>query len=162
MKQFPKSRTEKLVVQDFNDELLVYDRQRHKAHCLNQTAALIWKQCDGRTSVAEISRRLGEESGASGMIDEKIVWYGLEQLKRDHLLEPALDTSRGLSQPTSGRVNRRQMMRALGLTAAVALPVVTSMVAPTAAQAGSCTQANGVCSTPVQCCSGVCNNGSCV
>jgi hypothetical protein len=161
MKKFPKARTAKLVVQKFNDELLVYDRQRHEAHCLNQTAALIWKQCDGRTSVAEISRRLKEDSGAETNIDEQIVWYGLEQLERDNLLEPGLDASLRVLPTVSG-LNRRQMMRALGLTAAIALPLVTSMVAPTAAQAATCTPANGVCTASAQCCSGICNQGSCL
>jgi hypothetical protein len=50
----PCARTEGLVVQTLADEVLVYDLERHKAHCLNHAAALIWKHCDGRTSVAEM------------------------------------------------------------------------------------------------------------
>ena len=52
----PRARKEGLVVQDMPDELLVYDVDRHKAHCLNQTAALVWKRCDGKTSVIFMCR----------------------------------------------------------------------------------------------------------
>ena len=30
-----------------DDELLVYDARTHRGHCLNQTAAAVWKACDG-------------------------------------------------------------------------------------------------------------------
>ena len=96
MKQFPKARKEKLIVQGFKDELLIYDKERHEAHCLNRTAALVWKHCDGRTSVAEISRRLGEEIEGEAAMDERLVWYALKQFKRDHLLEERLDIPAGM------------------------------------------------------------------
>src|SRR5712691_10027942 len=120
MKTFPKARKEKLVIREFADELLVYDKERHEAHCLNRTAALVWKQCDGRTSVAEISCRLAEELPGV-QVDERIVWYALNQFKRDHLLEEKVEVPAGMLM--NGGLNRRQVMRALGLTI-VALPVV--------------------------------------
>jgi len=43
----PQARSEDLVIQDIGDEVLVYDLTRHKAHCLNRTAALVWRKCDG-------------------------------------------------------------------------------------------------------------------
>ena len=39
----PRARTEGLVVTELPDELLVYDLERHRAHCLNPTAALVFK-----------------------------------------------------------------------------------------------------------------------
>src|SRR6266536_4274689 len=61
MQNFPKARKAELIVREFADELLVYDKKRHEAHCLNRTAAVIWKHCDGRTSVAEIAQHLAHE-----------------------------------------------------------------------------------------------------
>lgn len=58
----PQARTDDLVINELSDEVLVYDLQRDKAHCLNAAAASVWKQCDGRTTVAEIARRLSESS----------------------------------------------------------------------------------------------------
>ena len=45
MKMRPKSRTDNLVVQEMNDEVLVYDLDSNKAVCLNETAAIVWKSC---------------------------------------------------------------------------------------------------------------------
>ena len=48
-------------MQALPNEVLVYDLERHRAHCLNQTAALIWKHCDRQTSMVEMIRILGKE-----------------------------------------------------------------------------------------------------
>ena len=161
MKTLPKARKEKLVVREFADELLVYDKERHEAHCLNRTAALVWKHCDGRTSVKEISRRLATEMPDDGRtpVDERLVWYALNQFERDHLLEEKVEIPAGMLM--NGGLSRRQVMRALGLTI-VALPLVTSMIAPTPAQAATCLAAGSPCTTSIQCCNGVCQpNGLC-
>ncbi len=51
----PRARQDELVVEELSDETLVYDLKRHKANCLNRTAALVWQDCDGQTSVAQPS-----------------------------------------------------------------------------------------------------------
>ena len=38
----PRARQDELVVEELQDETLVYDLKRHKARCLNRTAALVW------------------------------------------------------------------------------------------------------------------------
>jgi len=43
-----------IVVQEMPDEVLVYDLDSNKAHCLNQSAALVWKSCDGTNTVGDI------------------------------------------------------------------------------------------------------------
>jgi hypothetical protein len=161
MKTFPKARKRQLVVREFADELLVYDKERHEAHCLNRTAAAVWKHCDGRSSVVEISRRLTEEMTLTGdgPVNERLVWYALNQFKRDHLLEETLELPVGMLM--NGGLNRRQVMRAMGISI-MALPLVTSMIAPTPAQAASCLGSGAPCATSAQCCSGVCNAGACV
>ena len=54
-RQLPLARRERLLVEELPDEVLVYDLDREKAHCLNRTAALIWNHCDGRTTVEDRS-----------------------------------------------------------------------------------------------------------
>ena len=150
----PEARREGLVVQEMSEEVLVYDRERNKAHCLNRTAALVWSHCDGNKSVAEMARAIAQETNAP--VDEDLIWLGVEQLSKTHLLrERAMmpEHKRGLS--------RREVMRRIGLTAAVALPVVTSIVAPTAAQAANCFASGQACTAPAQCCSGLCPAGTC-
>src|SRR5262245_35285302 len=50
----PQARTRDLLSKAMPDGLMVYDTERHQAHSLNRTATLIWQQCDGKTSVAEL------------------------------------------------------------------------------------------------------------
>ncbi len=159
MKTLPRMRKQKLVVREFGGELLVYDKKHHEAHCLNATAALVWKYCDGRTSVIEISRRVAQELNADGKpFDERLVWDALDQFSSRRLLEEKLEVPAGMF--TNGGLNRRQVLRALGLTV-VALPLVTSLVAPTAQAAGTCQSPSTSCSASAQCCSGLCSGGTC-
>src|SRR6476620_725537 len=81
----PRARKEGLVVQEMPDELLIYDLVRNKAHCLNQTAALVWKRCDGKTSVKQMVRLLEKETESP--VDEAVVWMAFDQLAEAHLLQ---------------------------------------------------------------------------
>ena len=75
MKTLPTARQERLVIQELPDEVLIYDLDRDKAHCLNQTAAFVWKQCDGRTTVADALVRFEQEFGAG--VNEAMIWLAL-------------------------------------------------------------------------------------
>jgi hypothetical protein len=151
----PEARKEGLVVQDLTEECLVYDQGRHKAHCLNRTAALVWKHCDGRSTVSDIASKVSRE--ASAEVGGEVVWLALEQLSKTHLLKERVASREG-----SGReVSRREVMRRIGIGAAVALPVVTSIVAPKAAEAANCRPAGAACTASAQCCSGLCTGGKC-
>ncbi|MBV9278705.1 MAG: hypothetical protein JOZ41_01360, partial [Chloroflexi bacterium] len=43
----PRARKNGLIVRELEDEVLVYDLERHRAHCLNRAAGLVWKHADG-------------------------------------------------------------------------------------------------------------------
>ena len=150
----PEARKEGLVVQELSGEVLVYDRERNKAHCLNSTAALVWGYCDGKTSVAQIARAIEGELNAP--VDEDVIWLGVEQLGRTHLLQERA----ALPEHKSG-LSRRELMKRIGVAAAVALPVVTSILAPSAAQAANCLASGQACTTGAQCCSLLCNSNVC-
>lgn len=129
----PRAREHRLVVQELPDELLVYDLDRHKAHCLNRTAALVWRHCDGRRPVAEMASVLQRELKCP--VDEAVVWMALERLARARLLQERVTPPAGASH-----ISRREAVRRLALVGglSILLPVVSSIVAPTAAQAASC------------------------
>jgi hypothetical protein len=146
----PRARREGLVIQELPDEVLVYDRERDKAHCLNQTAALVWGYCDGKTTVPTMARHL-ERDLKTTTVDEKIVWYALNQLSKDHLLADDFVAPAMLSG-----MSRRQMVRVMGVAAVIALPLVTSIIAPTPAQAATCLATGSSCSSGAQCCSNQC------
>src|SRR5689334_6746520 len=80
----PRARKDGLIIQALPDETLVYDLERDRAHCLNQTASLIWERCDGQSTTKEIAQLLAKT--LNHPIDEKIVWVALDQLDRNHLL----------------------------------------------------------------------------
>jgi len=127
----PGARVEGLVAQDLEGETLVYDRVRHRAHCLNPTASLVWRLCDGRRSVTEISEQVARETGLPA--DPAIVELALRRLRRAHLL----DEPEG--EWCEAPITRRQLARRLGLVGALStlLPAVQSLVAPTPAQAAA-------------------------
>src|ERR1044072_581435 len=81
----PGARKEGLVVQHLSDEVLIYDQQRHKAHCLNETAALIWMRCDGKTTVSSMAQDLSKQTGTR--VGEEVVWLALDQLGKSSLLQ---------------------------------------------------------------------------
>jgi hypothetical protein len=144
--QLPRRRADGLVIHDLPDEVLVYDRERDQAHCLNQTAALVWRACDGSLPPARIAQQLTAQLDQA--ISEDVVLLALAQLDQFHLLEPAPGY-----QATLSALSRRQMVRTLGVAAAVALPVITSIIAPTPAQAATCIAAGQPCSPTILCCS---------
>ena len=150
----PEERKQGLVVQELSGEVLVYDRDRNKAHCLNSTAALVWQFCDGKTPVSQIASAIEEEIKTP--VDEDVVWLGVEQLNKTNLL-----VERAALPGHKSGLSRREVMKRIGLAAAVALPVVTSIIAPTAAQAANCIQSGQACTTGAQCCSTICNSNVC-
>ena len=148
----PAARQEGLIVQELSDEVLVYDQQRHKAHCLNQTAAVVWRQCDGRRGAPEVARRASAELGAR--VGEEVVWLAVEELGRRGLLKER-------QRLGAGGASRREVMKRLGVGAAVAIPLVTTIVAPEAAEAANCIPSGQACTTGPQCCSLLCNSSVC-
>jgi len=150
----PLARKEGLIIEQMPDEVLVYDLERHKAHCLNRTAAYVWQHCDGKSDVSKIARRMEKEFNAT--VSDDLVFLALDQLGKDHLLE------KRVAMPAEMvNVSRRQVMRRIGLATAVALPVVISIMSPTAANAVTCIPSGGPCSATVVCCTtlGTCTVG---
>ncbi|MEN3334879.1 MAG: hypothetical protein V7641_4244 [Blastocatellia bacterium] len=127
----PAAREEGLIVQELAEEVLVYDRERYKAHCLNHTAALVWRHCDGKTTIAQIAGLVEHELKAP--VDEEFVWLAIEQLQKARLLGDGANRVR-----TQGNISRRKVLRKIGWAAAVGLPLVTSIVAPRAVEAVTC------------------------
>jgi hypothetical protein len=143
--QFPRLRADGLVIHELPEEVLVYDKERDQAHCLNQSAALVWRACDGQCAPEEIARMLTRQLGIA--VSEDLVRLALVQLDEIHLLERRDNRAISFS-----RVSRRQVVRSLGLTAAVALPVITSIMVPAPAQAATCLAPGQPCSPVMLCC----------
>jgi hypothetical protein len=152
--QFPTARKSGLVIQEVPDEVLVFDLESNKAHCLNNTAAMVWKSCDGTMSVPEIAKFIGKQTGKA--VDDDLVWLAIDQLNENRLLEAET------ANPLKGQT-RREAIKKIGLASMIALPVVASLGAPQSALANlSCTcgtSSSFVCTQPPlnQCGSSCCN-----
>ncbi len=160
--RMPLARRDELVVEELEEETLVYDLKSDKARCLNHTAAMVWKRCDGRTSVLEVAALVGERLGVPA--DEAVVWMALDRLDGAHLLTEPVTLPADRT-----RYSRREMLRKLRRVAGISLllPVIESIVAPLAAAQASCISNCGgqpnctPCRTGTQC-NRFCCNGACV
>lgn len=126
----PRSRSEAIIVQEAGNELLVYDLNEHRAYCLNEVSAAVWKSCDGHRDIKEITRSAGNDYGAT--LDEDLIVLALDQLRRAELVDDAPKLADRFPA-----VSRREIIRRIGKASLVALPVLTSLVAPTAIHANS-------------------------
>jgi hypothetical protein len=131
----PTARREGIITKEVDGELLIYDSARDKAHCLNPSAAAIWQRCDGRLTVVEMARSFTESIGAP--VGEDVIHFALKQFSDEHLLAEGYEVSR-----LPAHLSRRTLVRKLGMGVAL-LPLITSISAPTALAAVSC---SGPCS----------------
>jgi hypothetical protein len=147
----PLARSQALVTAEAGDELLVYDLTKHRAHCLNRGAAFVWSACDGRRTIDEIAEQASAEMQSE--VDGEWVTLALKQLDDARLLAGRYGYK--------ARISRRELVRRLGWGAAVAIPLVSTILAPTPVAAGSCLASGATCGVSVQCCSGVCTGSVC-
>src|SRR5260370_40458525 len=125
----PRARKDGLVIKELPGETLVYDLERDEAHCLNQTAALVWKCCDGKTTIAKMTSLLQAQLDTS--VNADVVWLAIKQLQRFHLVESHDEET--VAMPS---VSRRNLVLKYA-PAALVLPLIMSISAPTAAAAST-------------------------
>lgn len=148
----PIARKTNIVVQETNLETLVYDLAINKAFLLNEISAFVWQNCNGEKEVSEISETLSKCSKQP--INENIVWLAIEQLKNNNLIENAEELESGFEG-----LSRREIVKKIGFGSIMAIPLISTIVAPTAATAQSgaaCVTTNNPCifanSTQSNCC----------
>jgi hypothetical protein len=143
MKIKPQSKIKNIVVQEINDDLLIYDLDTNKAVCLNQTAGLVWKACDGKNEIPMIAKYVGRQLGKP--VTDELIWLAIDQLKNENLLL----NSATLKTRFEG-LSRREIIKKAGFASMVALPTVSSIIAPEAiaAQSGVCAVPVGQCTPP--------------
>jgi hypothetical protein len=125
----PRVRRQGLLIRELPDELLVYDREEHRAHCLNRTAAIVFRHADGTRSLADLARLLDPGAGTAA---EEVVVVALGRLAEAGLLESEV----GATTPEAD-LTRRDLVRRASLATAILLPTVASVLAPTPAEAAA-------------------------
>jgi hypothetical protein len=126
----PLARTDGVLTETLDDEVLVYDLDGDLALHLNHTAALVWRNCDGHRTVAELVALVGAELGET--VDEDVILMALDTLSEHGLISSGFEERDGAAVALS----RRRFFRRVGLAGGIA-PIVYSMVVPTAAAAQS-------------------------
>jgi len=118
---------DRITIRDIDAETLLYDQRTHKAWCLNQSSACIWRLCDGTKTLPEIAAIATRQ--LDSVMSEDLVLLILAELRDKELLEEpsAAVLPEGLS--------RRQMISKAGLAAAALLPVIAAITAPPASAA---------------------------
>jgi hypothetical protein len=146
--EFPLARSEGLITEELDGELLVYDSESNMAHALGAETSAVWRACDGRTD----GRGLAGRCDAS----EEKVRDAVARLGELGLLEGMQDDRDG---DTRRAALRKITIAGVGVASA---STISSILVPNAAAQGSCVQP-GNCIVPGQtCCSGhPIANGTC-
>lgn len=135
MNILPKARTSAIVVQNLDGETLVYDLKTDKAFCLNETMGIVFNACDNGTSFGDLKRK--------HKFSNEIILLALDELKKANLLAQPAE----FASPFAG-MTRREAIRKAGLSSMIALPIISALVAPKAADAASgavCTSVGSQC-----------------
>lgn len=147
----PTAVSSDLVVQELGTELLVYNLSNHKVMSLNSTLSVIWQLCDGKRNLSDLKKLT--EIQLQEFISEEVIFLAIDELKRNNLI-----TLNDLHQPAElSQMNRRRMIKNIGLTTAIAIPLITGLVAPKAVSAAS----GNTCTQDSDCQSLCCVNNEC-
>ncbi len=152
MKILPIAKTDNLVVQNLNNEILIYNLVENTAFCLNHTSATVYQACDGKTSFNELK--------ANPRFPEDLIYLTLSELARNGFIE----IPSNYFSPLNG-ISRREAVKKVGLATMIALPVITHVVVPSAANAASgCLPLSTICTfdegLQAGCCDGLRCDGS--
>lgn len=129
----PVARTEGIITSELDGEMIVYVGNEKVARRLNRPAAIVWRHCDGSRTISDLRDVLAAELGE--VADEDVVLVALDTLLAHNLIDSGYEKR----EDTAMRMSRRRFIKRVGLVggAAVALPVVSSLVVPPAAAAAS-------------------------
>lgn len=120
--KLPVARTADLIEQEADKELLIYDLSINKAYSLNETSKNVFQACNGKTSFEELKRKYN--------YTDDLIHLTLGELKKNNFIETEYVS------PFAG-MNRREVIRRIGLTSMIVLPVISTLLAPIAADAAS-------------------------
>ena len=134
----PRVRQSSLFSEDMHGERVIYDNGNKKVHPLNPTMTWIWDHCDGSRTIDELIATLHSDTGCDDA--RGLITSGLKQLAEANLLEPGSVDRTALDEGERSTVSRRAAVVA-GIS--IAVPIMTSILAPTPAAAKSHPEKDG-------------------
>jgi hypothetical protein len=120
--KLPNARTENLLEQNLKNETLIYDLTIDKAFNLNETLSIIYKACGHNSTFDELKRK--------NKFTDDFIYLALDELKRNNLLAEDYESP-------FAKTNRREVIKKVGLTTMLVLPLITGLIAPKAIHAAS-------------------------
>ncbi len=124
MNKLPLAKTKNTLVQQIQNETLIYNLENDQVFCLNETAAFIWQNCDGQTTISDLKK-------INSQLNDDLIFLTLDMLNKRDLLSETAETSFPIEA-----IDRRKMFAKYG-TMAIALPLISTVLAPIAANAQS-------------------------
>lgn len=124
MNRLPKARSEGIVSQDLDKEVLIYDRKTNKSFHLNETSSIVYQACDGKTSFQDLQAR--------HQLSDDVIFMALDQLCNENLIVSEVDYASPFEAMT-----RREVIKKVGFASMVVLPVISVLVVPTSVNASS-------------------------
>ena len=82
-------RNSEILSKTFDEEFVLYDTRHDLVHFLNETAAFIWKLCDGTRREGEILSEMIERFDVSREVLERDVHTILERFREQELITAA-------------------------------------------------------------------------
>jgi Coenzyme PQQ synthesis protein D (PqqD) len=123
--KLPKAKSHNILVQETASEVLIYNTENNEVYCLNETAAFVWQNCDGTKTISDLNQM-------NNQLNDDLIFLTLDLLKQKDLLDETPESY----FPTEA-IDRRKMFAKYG-TMAIALPLITAVIAPKSVQAQSC------------------------
>lgn len=129
----PKARNSQILIQEIENEVLIYDLTNNKVFNLNKTAAAVWQNCDGKNSLETISKNTN--------FPVNLILFTIDELQKYSLFEETFETN----LPTDATSRRKMLIQFAA--SALALPIILGIVAPAAvnAQSGLVCKRNNAC-----------------
>ena len=85
----PKARRTGVTVVELDGEAVIYDRRAGVLHHLNAGATLVYRACDGGSTIAELAAGIADAVGEPVGRIEPDVRTAVRRLRRADLLEPS-------------------------------------------------------------------------
>jgi hypothetical protein len=118
----PKARTTDIIEQEVGNELMIYDLRINNAYNLNETSKNVYKACDGKTTFDDFKSRY--------KYTDDLIHFAIDQLSANNLIE-------NYKSVHFAGINRRDVIKKVGLSSMIALPMIAGIIAPSAANAAS-------------------------
>ncbi len=125
----PLARTEGLSVEELDGDVRIHDDGSDVSCVLNDTAAIVWRSCDGKRTLKDLVGVVSVELGTPA--DEDMVLIALDKLAQHGLLVSGYEPRGSQAE----RLSRRRFFGRAGIAGATAMaaPVVYSAVSPSIA-----------------------------